>query len=259
MPQEPTPPPLPAKSGRFKTVVAWVCGPIVLVELIVLVALMIWAAFVALDANSSKTYVTTARFLVGGAEINQKLENGEPIPDSFYATNAEIIMSREVQSRAHARVHAMHPDLTPHAVKIEAKRLSGTRILVLIARSDDEETTQRMLNAVMEEFLAMRKEVRGWERDRRTGPMRDAIVKLEKAMFLAEQEIKDAGQGGASPEQLTELKAALQQKKMALEKQEAMLRSLESAHVDGEVITILERATPAALVIPRLSIFNLRK
>ena len=259
MPQEPPPPPLPAKPGRFKTIVAWVCGPIVLVELIYLVGVMIWAAAVVHDGGSSKTYLSMARFLVGGLDAIPTAENSGPIPDSFYATNAELIMSRDVQIRAHARVHAMHPEMTPHPAKIEAKRLPGACILVLHATSDDEAYTTAILNAVMDEFLATRKELRDSKAGQATALVMDAIVKLEKEMPLAEQKIKAAEQGGASPDQLIEPKAELQQKKMLSERMLGTLRSLDSHRERGDVITILERPSPAALVVPRLSIFNLRK
>ena len=254
--QNPPSPPVRVP-GRFKTVVAWVCGPIVLIELIALAAVMIWAASITHNAQSSKTYISMARLLVGGMEVNPKLGNGEPIPDSFYGTCAELIMSASVLQNAQMRVHSLHPDMAPHRVKIEAGRLPGTRILILRMDSEDPAYAQAMLDAAMDEFMAMRRELRSNGQEGAVIAIQDELVRLEKTMPLAEQKIKAAEQSGASPEQLIEPKAALQKMKMNYERLIENLRKMDTRRADGEVFIILERASPAVRIVPSFSFSNL--
>lgn len=257
--QNPPSPPVRAP-GRFKTVVAWVCGPIVLVQLI---ALIFGAAYFygsGLNAKDGKrTYISMARLLVGGMEVNPKLGNGEPIPDSFYGTCAELIMSATVLQSAQMRVHSLHPDLAPHRVKIEAGRLPGTRILVLRMDSEDPAYAQAMLDAVMDEFMAMRRELRSNGQEGAVITIQDELVRLEKTMPLAEQKIKAAELSGASPEQLIEPKAALQRMKMSYERLIENLRRMDIPRADSEVFAILEHASPAVRIVPSFSFSNLFK
>lgn len=252
--------PIPAKSGRFKTIVAWVCGPIVLVQLI---ALIFGAAYFygsGLDAkDGKKTYVSMARILVGGAEANPKLENGEPIPDSFYGTNIELLMSAEVLKGAEMRVHALHPDLPPRYIKIDAGRLPNTRIIVARATCEDPAYTQAFLDAVMDEFIAKRKELQFASQQGQVFAIQDELVRLEKEMPLSEQKIKAAELAGATPEQLIEKKAGLQQMKMSYDRLIGMLRSMDNRSKGGVVFTILEHASLAVRIVPAFSFSHLFK
>ena len=256
--QNPPSPPVRAP-GRFKTVVAWVCGPIVLLELIALAAATIWGASVMHSAESSKTYISMARLLVGGMEVNPKLGNGEPMPDSFFGTCAELMMNAALQKRATYRVRALHPDLAPRLVKIEAARMPGTRILVIRATAEDPAYAMAMLDAVMDEFIAVQKEMTGTTSEEKTVAIQDELVRLEKDMQHTEERQRAAQQSGASAEEVDKLKSQLERAQRSHDKLTDMLREIDRQPRVGKLFTILEHASLAIRVVPSFSIFNLFK
>lgn len=204
-------------------------------------------------------FISMAKLLVGGADVNPKLENGEPIPDTFYATNIELIRSADLLKRALVRLHALHPELAPTPCAVEAARLPGTHIIVLRATAPIATFAQRYLDAVVDEFIAARAELRAGGNEARIINLLDEIEKMEKEIPLAEQRIKAAEQSAAKVEELIEPKAKLQQMKMVYERHTVTLRGLEKPNKSGEIFSILERATPATAVKPDVSVPNLFK
>lgn len=259
MSTESAPAPVPAKSGRFKTIVAWVCGPIVLIELIATAAIMIWAVSVTHSAQSSKTYVSMGRMLVGGLDVNPKLENGEPVPDSFYGTCTELLMSGRIRNGAQLRLHSLHPDMAPHMVKIEAARMPGTRILILRATCEEPAYARAMLDALMDEFIATQKEMTGPTSEDKVIAIQDELVRLEKDLHHTEENQKAAKQSGASAEELDKLKSERERTERIYDKLVETMREMAHQPKVTDLISIIERASPAVLVIPRFSLSNLFK
>jgi len=105
-------------------------------------AVVVLLLFIAMAGAEEKRFMSVARLLVGGAEVNPKLENGEPIPDDFYATNIEFLYGAEIHKRAYVRVHSLHPEWEPHPFKIEAARIPNTRILVVRATGEGQQFVQ---------------------------------------------------------------------------------------------------------------------
>ena len=250
MSNEPNPPPPAAKSARFKTVVAWVCGPIVLLELIAFVAISIWAWNVT---SSGPTYVSMARLLVGGVEVNPMLEHGGPIPDSFFSTSIELMQSSSVVRGAEMRVHVLHPDLRPQPCHFEAVRVPGANIIALRMTGAEPAYVKTYLDAVMDEFIARRKEMRLGSGEGTRIALQDEIVRLEKEMQATDQKLKASG---TEPEELTNLKIKSEKIKSNYERVMVALRPLDARRSEGDSIAIFERASPPVRMVPQFSIFN---
>ena len=260
MSNESNPAPPPAKPGHFKTVVAWVCGPIVLVQVILLALSAVDFYRTVRDAqNGKRTYVSSARLLVGGMDANPKQENGTPIADEFYGTMMELLQSRNVTDGARHRVHALHPDLPNCEPKLKAGRMPGTRILVLQSWCEDPAFAQAFLDAVMDEFIAMRREMTGATSEEKVNAIQDELVRLEKDMQHAEERQRAAKQSGASAEELDKLKSDLERTKRSYERLTDMLRNIDTQPKVVHLITILERASPGIVVRPSFSFSNLFK
>ena len=119
---------------------------------------------------------------------------------------------------------------------------------------------QAILDAVMDEFIATHKEMNRGSGEAAMIAVQDELVRIEKECLVEEQRIKVAEQGGANPEQLIEPKARLQQMKMQHDRLMATLRNLDNDRPKGgAVFSILERASPAAVVVPTHPIFKLFK
>ncbi len=244
-----------AKASPFKTIVAWVCGPIVLLELIVLI---IAVAVAMVERTDEKTFTSYAKLLVGGAEVNPKLENGEPIPDSFYATNLELLQSAEVIKNANARARSLHPDMAPHYVRIEALRVPDAHMIVVRATSEDGLCAQATLDAVLDEFLLTRKELRtrAGTPDFDDAAFREELVRIEKEMIAFETRIKDAEQRGAAAADLESDKSKLARLKKTHDDIVSDWRKMSADPRRKEVISVFERASPALAVVPKFSIFR---
>lgn len=196
-------------------------------------------------------YVSTAKLLVGGMEVNPKLKNGEPIPESFYGTCVELLQTSSILSAARARVHALHPDLPVQPCKLEAGRLPGTRIIVLRSAALEPAYAQAYLDSVMDEFLAKGRESHGSGAQAELDVVSREVPRWERDIARAEQQIKVAEQNGTKPDQLVEPKAKLQQDKMVYERLLATARKLEErvrGGGGGEFFSVIEHATtPIAL------------
>lgn len=78
----------------------------------------------------------------------------------FFNTVISIIESADLQRRALDRVRALHPDLQEVAVRTRASQPKDTAFLNLSANSVDPKYTKIFLNALIDEFLILRKEMR---------------------------------------------------------------------------------------------------
>ena len=203
-------------------------------------------------------YVSTAKLLVGGMEVNPKLKNGELIPESFYATMIELLQSSAILKNASARVHALHPDLPVQPCKLEAGRLPGTRIIVLRTSAPERAYAQAYLDSVMDEFLAKGKEMHRGGQDTLFAVMDEIIREISQA----EKQIKAAEQNGTKPDQLAEAKAKVQQDWMFHKRLVATARKLEDqggVGSRGEILSVIERASASVAVQPGSSLPDLFK
>ena len=264
MSQEPNPLSPASKPGRFKTFVAWVCGPIVLLELIGIAGVAVWAVqFSAKNNSSNPAYVSTARLLTGGTEV------GTPIPDDFFATNIELIQSAAVLKNADLRVKALHPEMQPQPCKVEASRIPGTRIIVIRGAAADSKYAQAYVEAVTDELIAMRKEIRVEAMEHMVVVIQDELVRLEKKM---QHEREEMSLFNKERDKLPEAERAkfdmVEDWKLITEKVERTkavfgdlnmkLRKLDlEKSMDADVITRLEHACPGVLVKPTFPILNI--
>ena len=266
MSQEPNPPSPASKPGRFKTFVAWVCGPIVLLELIALTVVAVWVVKLSSKNNSSNpAYVSTAQLLSGGTEV------GMPIPDDFFATNIELIQSATVLKGAGQRVKSLHPEMQPQPCRLEASRIPGTRIIAVRGAAADSNYAQAYVEAVTDEFIAMRKEIRAEAMEHMMVAIQDNLVYLEKEMQHERDEMREFNK---YRDQLPEAEKAtfdrVEDWKVITEKVERTkavfgdlnmkLRKLDlEKNMDADVITLLEKATSGVVLKPTFRFLDIFK
>ena len=136
-------------------------------------------------------YVSTGRLMVAGqmrlggdssAMYSEELLN-------FFGTQIELMQSGEIQKRAHARVHSLHPDLPPEQVKLEVGQLPKAAIFVMRVLGKSSTYSQHYLDACMDEYIATKKEIRQNSREGAAVAIQDEIVRLEKDMQKEEDEM----------------------------------------------------------------------
>ncbi len=112
------------------------------------------------EANRQPTYVSYAQMdvrgriaLPEGAVYSEEISN-------FFGTQMSLMQSGRVQQRAKDRVRALRPDLAATPVEISVAQSPNASIFLLSARGTQAEYTQVYLDAVMHEYLNLKRERR---------------------------------------------------------------------------------------------------
>ena len=202
------------------------------------------ALLLAITASGEEVqFVSTGKILVGGAGFGPKLEIGEPVPDSFYGTVCEIAMGAHIQENAAARVHALHPEINHHAVKIKAERSPNTSIVVISVTSQDGAYAQAMTDAAVDELLATWREIKDARYQMQIVATQDQMVHLEKDIAHDEEELKEAERAKAEPAELDKVKTKLKRRNKRYDALVTRIDALKDARdLTPDVFTVIEHA-----------------
>lgn len=80
-------------------------------------------------------------------------------PD-FYGTCIEVLESAEMIRRARERVYNQNPLLVDHEVEVLCRRSPGSGVINILGSSDDATYPQLFLNALQDEFILYRQDIR---------------------------------------------------------------------------------------------------
>ncbi len=108
---------------------------------------------------------------------------------NFLGTQAALMQSSVVQNRAHARVLAQRPEVGMHPVTLKVSVLPKTTIFVLQATGSDPDYTQAYLQFCMDEYIALKKEMRMQTSDTTVAGLTEQVMRLEKDLRKAEEEL----------------------------------------------------------------------
>jgi polysaccharide biosynthesis transport protein len=109
----------------------------------------------------------------------------------FLDTQAALMQSGVVNNRAHARVMAQKPEVGMHPVGLKVSVLPKTSIYVLQASGRDPDYTQAFLQADMDEYIILKKEMRMQTSDTTVAGLTEEVMRLEKDLRKAEEELAD--------------------------------------------------------------------
>jgi len=178
------------------------------------------------------SFVSVGRMIVSiklaipeGSVYTEELSN-------FLGTQAALMQSSVVVHRAHLRVQAQKPELGMRPVSLKVNVLPKTTIFVLQATGRDEGYTQAFLQACMEEYIALKREMRAATSDTTVAGLTEEAMRLEKELRKAEEELVEfqttnsvvlfQEQGNSAGNYL----AALNQRLAALRSEYELLRML---------------------------------
>ena len=135
------------------------------------------------------SFVSVSRMIVSiklniaeGSVYTEELSN-------FLGTQAALMQSGVVVHRAHARVMAQKSDQVLQPVALKVAVLPKTTIFVLQATGGDAAYTQAFLQACMEEFIALKREMRTQTSDTTVAGLTEEVMRLEKELRKAEEEL----------------------------------------------------------------------
>jgi len=117
-----------------------------------------------------------------GAVYTEELSN-------FIGTQAALMQSGVVVNRAHTRVTAANPAMLPHPVKLKVTVIPKTTIFQLQATGTNAAYVQEFLQAAMEEYIALKKEMRTQTSDTTVAGLTEEVLRLEKELRKADAEL----------------------------------------------------------------------
>ena len=152
-------------------------------------ALLAMAIHLIIVWNSPPAYASKGKMIVNvriqvqtGANYIEELSN-------FLGTQVALMQSDTVLNRAAERVHASRPDLVPVPVKVTVGVTPKTTIFNLRAVGSDPAYVQAYLDAVMEEFINLKKEMRTRSSDVTLAGITEEVARLEKELKQYEEEL----------------------------------------------------------------------
>lgn len=108
---------------------------------------------------------------------------------NFLGTQVALMQSGMVINRAHGRVVAQKPEVGMHPVALKVTVVPKTTIFVLQATGNDADYTQAFLQACMDEYMALKKEMRLQTSDTTVAGLTEQVMRLEKDLRRAEEEL----------------------------------------------------------------------
>jgi len=134
-------------------------------------------------------YYSVGRLMVSG---QIRLSEGAAYTEelvNFYGTQVELMKSGEVRKRAAARVRGLRPDIAPEEVKLDVGLSKGSSLFIMSVTGQSPLYTQAYLDAAMEEFMSMKKDMREQKSVSTSAVIADELVRLEKEMAKEEEEM----------------------------------------------------------------------
>ncbi len=133
-----------------------------------------------------------AKLVAGGQMVFNNTITWREQQQDFYGTIIETIESPEMKRRAWERVKALNPDLKDSDVDIRVAQTKGSAIFNILATGTEPKYTRVFLNALLDEFIAFRQNLREQAQGKvlqqflqevvtRQKSMEDSAAKLEQA------------------------------------------------------------------------------
>lgn len=159
---------------------------------IFLVTISIGVGFQAYEVMvAPPMYVSSAQMIVSGrmalpegAIYSEELSN-------FFGTQISLMQSHRVKERARARVKAMDPSLVPCMVGVSVSQSPDASIFMLNAHGSNPDYVQAYLDAMMQEYLNFKREMRSQTADRTFLAITEEVVEIQKKIEEGEDEKLD--------------------------------------------------------------------
>src|SRR6516164_9950541 len=139
--------------------------------------------------QQKEVFVSTGRMVVSGRiNIQQGASFSEELAN-FFGTQVELMKSAEVREKSASQLAAREPQLQPVPVSLTVSQLPQTSIFVLSTTGSEPQYTQKILDAIMQEYVAAKKEMRSSKSDSTQMAITDEISRVERDMRQGEAEL----------------------------------------------------------------------
>lgn len=140
-------------------------------------------------SHSPPSYLSTGRMMVSG-KIN--ISEGSMYSEellNFFGTQIELMQSGEVRNRALARVQALNPTLKPVKVQLSVGQQPKASLFVFQAIASDGVFAQKYLDACMEEYMSVKKQMRSDKSETTLNDLREELDATEKELRTSEEKL----------------------------------------------------------------------
>jgi polysaccharide biosynthesis transport protein len=148
------------------------------------------AAAAAVVSQMPPEFRSVARMMVSGKlNLADQTQYTEEFAN-FFGTQVELMQSGEVQRRAKERVQLLNPQLRVDPdVRLNVGQVPRTSIFILTAVGETPEYTKAYLNAVMEAYMGVRREIRSEKSETTTAAIVSELSQMEKQLQQGEDEL----------------------------------------------------------------------
>jgi chromosome segregation ATPase len=128
-------------------------------------------------------FCSLAKLVAGGGNITKDIHmRWRESQMDFYGTIIETLESAEMKRRALERVRALNPDLKESDVDIRVTQSKGSAIFNILANGTEPKYTRIFLDALLDEFITFRQQVRESQGGKTLQPFLQAVVAQQKKM-----------------------------------------------------------------------------
>ncbi len=140
-------------------------------------------------SQAPPAYLSSSRMMVSGKILIREEANYTEDLVNFFGTQTQLMRSGEVQQRAQARVLALHPNLPVTPVDLEVAQLPTTSIFVLRATGASPSYTQAFLDAVMAEYIQIKREMRSQKSESAVTAITEELGRIDKELGESENDL----------------------------------------------------------------------
>ncbi|HEY5036751.1 MAG TPA: polysaccharide biosynthesis tyrosine autokinase [Chthoniobacterales bacterium] len=139
--------------------------------------------------QAPNAFLSTSKMMVAGKlNLSQNAVYSEDA-NNFYGTQIQLMESDEVRQGADSLVRATHPELPVGKVTLSVSQRPRTSIFELEGVGLTPDYTQAYLNAVMQKYLDVKKNMRADEGSHVTTAITEQLVQVEKDLRNGEDEM----------------------------------------------------------------------
>ena len=135
-------------------------------------------------------FVSVGQMIVS---IKLNIQQGSPYIEelgNFLGTQAALMQGSEVQQRARDRVASQNPNVLPMPVLLNVSVLPKTTIFVLRASGESPDYTKAYLQACMEEYINLKKQMVAQTSDTTTAGLTEQLMRLEPEIQKCDNEMQ---------------------------------------------------------------------
>lgn len=138
------------------------------------------------------TYSSNAVIML--SQFTANIGNADALREQYanwFGNQALILSSADVRRAAEERVKQFHPELKPVGVNIQPSQIPETTAIQVWAHSDSREYTQLYLDAVIDEYMNRRQQMKGETSDVALTALTERLLALEDEIAAKEEAVVD--------------------------------------------------------------------